>query len=257
MSNSAQQYDESCIKMKIIKTAWSTKEDNLLKKGIRMCGMNWMAIAEYVPNRNPNQCAQRWKRLQGQRSRTNQFWKPEEDQQLLKLISQFGKKWSKIAEMFKNRNSKQCRNRFINTLDPNLKQISFTQEEDQLIYEKYLECGTRWSQIAKFLVGRSDNQIKNRFYNSIRSQYLQIQNPYYSKQTLSEPKELLEKVREEHLRIIGTNNKEIIIEDQNDMQTNDQDISRYINEQNYSNLDEEFYSNRDFEYLSMNRDNIV
>lgn len=54
MRNSVCIYDESCIKMKIIKTAWSTKDDNLLKKGIRMCGMNWISIAEFVPNRNPN-----------------------------------------------------------------------------------------------------------------------------------------------------------------------------------------------------------
>ncbi|CAK87741.1 unnamed protein product (macronuclear) [Paramecium tetraurelia] len=257
MRNSVEYQDESCIKMKIIKKAWSTKEDNLLKKGIRNCGMNWIAIADYVPNRNPNQCAQRWKRLQGQRSRTNQFWKPEEDQLLLQLISQYGMKWSKIAQIFKNRNSKQCRNRFINALDPNLKQNSFTQEEDQLIYQKYIEYGSKWSQISKFLMGRSDNQIKNRFYNNIRSQYLQIQNPYYSKQTQFQPKEQLEHAREEHLRINGSHEKEKLIEDQNDMQTKDQDISRYINEENYSNFDQSFYSNMDFEYLSTSNVNIL
>ncbi|CAD8191898.1 unnamed protein product [Paramecium octaurelia] len=257
MRNGVEYQDESCIKLKIIKTAWSTREDNLLKKGIKMCGMNWIAIAEYVPNRNPNQCAQRWKRLQGQRSRTNQFWNSKEDQLLLQLIQQYGKKWSKIAQIIKNRNSKQCRNRFVNSLDPNLKQNGFTKEEDQLIYQKYLEYGSKWSQISKFLVGRSDNQIKNRFYNNIRSQYLQIQNPYYSKQTQSQPKEFLEQVREEHLRINGTYEKGKIIEYQNDMQTKDQDISRYVNEENYSNFDQSLYSNRDFEYLSTSHVNLL
>ncbi|CAD8192266.1 unnamed protein product [Paramecium octaurelia] len=257
MSRRAQKQDESCGEIKIIKTAWNTKEDNLLKKGIRNCGMNWIAIAQYVPNRNPNQCAQRWKRLQGQRSRTNQFWKPEEDQLLLQLITQLGKQWSKIAQIFKNRSSKQCRNRYINSLDPELKQNSFTQEEDQLIYQKYLEFGSKWSYISKFFEGRSDNQIKNRFYNNIRSQYLQIENPYYSKQTYYQPKELLDQAREEHLRNYTIIQKEKIMEDQNDYQIKEEDLSKYINEQNYSNPDQEFYSNIDFEYMSRSQDNIL
>ncbi|CAD8179808.1 unnamed protein product [Paramecium pentaurelia] len=256
MSLRVQKEDESCLEKKIIKTAWNTKEDNLLKKGIRMCGTNWIAIAQYLPNRNPNQCAQRWKRLQGHRSRTNQFWKPEEDQQLLNLISQFGKKWSKIAQILINRNSKQCRNRFVNTLDPKLKQHSFTQQEDQLIYEKYIQYGSKWSFISKFIEGRSDNQIKNRFYNNIRSQYLQVQNPYYSKQTLSEPKELLEKVREEHLRNNGTFQNLEKIKDQNDHQTKGEELFMYANEYNYSNPDQEFYSDMDFEFLSQSHKNI-
>ncbi|CAD8081025.1 unnamed protein product [Paramecium primaurelia] len=43
-------------------------------------------IAQYVPNKNPNQCGKRWKRIYGHRNRTNQSWKPEEDQKLIKII---------------------------------------------------------------------------------------------------------------------------------------------------------------------------
>ena len=37
------------------------------------------------------------------------------------------------------------------------------------IYIKYLEYGTKWSKIAKFLKGRSENMIKNRFYTKIKN----------------------------------------------------------------------------------------
>ncbi|CAD8081395.1 unnamed protein product [Paramecium primaurelia] len=249
MNQRVGQQDESCIKKKIIKSTWNTKEDNLLKKGIQICGINWIAIAQYLPNRNPNQCAQRWKRLQGNRSRTNQFWSPEEDVMLLQLISQFGKQWSKIAKIFQNRSGKQCRNRFVNTLDPKLKQHSFTQEEDQLIYEYYLEFGPKWSQISKFIEGRSDNQIKNRFYNHIRTEYLQIQNPYYTKQTHQKPKESLIEVREEHLRQYRSLKKLEKMEDQNDHQTKEEDLFMYTNEENCSDLDLEMYSNIGFQNM--------
>lgn len=39
----------------------------------------------------------------------------------------------------------------------------FTDEEDVKLLETQLECGNRWSEIAKRLPGRSENAVKNRF----------------------------------------------------------------------------------------------
>ncbi|CAD8059189.1 unnamed protein product [Paramecium primaurelia] len=241
----------TCMSTQIIRAKWNKKEDNLLKKGIRICGMNWMEIAQYVPNRNPNQCAQRWKRLQGKRSRKNQLWQPEEDEQLIYLVQKIGKKWSKIAEMFQNRTGKQCRGRYTNTLDPDLKLQDFTQEEDQLIYEKYLEIGPKWSQIQKLLQGRSDSQIKNRFYSRIRTQYLQIQNPYYSKLTPFQSRKILEKAREDHLKNMESSKKAEIIFDQNDFHRNELNYSCNLNFQDNSNYQYEYYSDMNQDGLSM------
>lgn len=50
-------------------------------------------------------------------------WTPEEDQQLKKLVSKFGeKKWATIASHFDRKVSKQCRRRWQNVLNANLKQ---------------------------------------------------------------------------------------------------------------------------------------
>ena len=43
----------------------------------------------------------------------------------------------------------------MNKLDPNLIATEFTVLEDQIIYEKYLLIGPKWSKIVEFLPGRS------------------------------------------------------------------------------------------------------
>ncbi|CAD8089626.1 unnamed protein product [Paramecium sonneborni] len=220
----------------IIKKAWNNFEDRQLKTAIRLCGMNWIQIASYVHDRNPNQCAQRWKRLKGKRSRTNQFWKKSEDEQLMYLVQQFGKKWSKIAQIIQFRNSKQCRDRYINVLDPDLKTESFSQEEDQIIYEQYLRFGSKWSYISKQLEGRSQNQVKNRFYSHIRSNYLQIQNPYYLKQTSLVSQQILQETREEHLRKMEYLQKKIIILDQSPSDNQDSFNFQYVPNYFYQNM---------------------
>jgi hypothetical protein len=55
----------------------------------------------------------------------------------------------------KNRNNRQCRNRYINSLDPSLKTKGFSPEEDALLYEKFLIFGPKWCYISKEMPGRS------------------------------------------------------------------------------------------------------
>ena len=71
--------------------------------------------------------------------------------------------WSLIASRMKNRNARQCRERWKNYLDPHLVQNGFTPQEDAFILQKYQEIGPRWNTIARFFRGRSGNSIRNRF----------------------------------------------------------------------------------------------
>ncbi|CAD8068742.1 unnamed protein product [Paramecium sonneborni] len=243
MSEQSNNIDSFCKKVQSIKKAWSKKEDKQLQKGIEQCGMNWINIAEYVLDRNPNQCAQRWKRLNGRRSRINKYWKKSEDEQLINLVQKFGLKWSNIAQIMQVRNGKQCRDRYTNVLDPNLKMNSFSQEEDELIYEQYLQQGSKWSYISKQLQGRSPNQIKNRFYGHIRTNYLQIENPYYSKQTSFKSKQILQKIREEHLRKMDN----LYTQQFNSDQNSSANLDSFL----FQNLPQNFNSNINFKDPSM------
>lgn len=53
------------------------------------------------------------------------------------------------------RNSKQCRERWINYLDPKNLRTRFSQEEDEKLLSLHAQLGNRWAQISRQLPGRS------------------------------------------------------------------------------------------------------
>lgn len=96
-----------------------------------------------------------------------QAWTKSEDKLLIKQVGRYGPaNWDILATHIKNRTGKQCRERYLNILDPNLRRNNWTEEEDLLILSKYAILGNQWSKISRSLVGRSDNSVKNR-YNAI------------------------------------------------------------------------------------------
>ncbi|OHT13957.1 Myb-like DNA-binding domain containing protein [Tritrichomonas foetus] len=89
---------------------------------------------------------------------------PEEDAMLLKLVKQIGAcKWDTIALSMPGRKGRQCRDRYMNYLNPNVNHDEWTAEEDALLSKKVSEYGTRWSKISKFFDGRTGPALKNRW----------------------------------------------------------------------------------------------
>lgn len=64
----------------------------------------------------------------------------------------------------KSRTGKQCRERYINHLDPNTKKSPWTLQEDEIIRELHPTLNSKWSQYMSRLPGRTDNAIKNRYH---------------------------------------------------------------------------------------------
>ncbi|OHT04889.1 Myb-like DNA-binding domain containing protein [Tritrichomonas foetus] len=87
-----------------------------------------------------------------------------EDVLLKELVNTHGESnWSLISNLFPDRNSRQCRDRWRSYLRPTIMKSQWTKEEDLLLMEKYDEFGPKWSVIGKFLIGRSDIAMKNRW----------------------------------------------------------------------------------------------
>lgn len=93
----------------------------------------------------------------------------EEDERLFILVQYYGEKnWDYISKMMPFRSARQCKDRYKNYLSPEINLKPWTKEEDLLLIKKYNELGQKWVQISQFFKGRSDNSIKNRWYNHLR-----------------------------------------------------------------------------------------
>ncbi|OHT00849.1 hypothetical protein TRFO_32417 [Tritrichomonas foetus] len=96
---------------------------------------------------------------------------PEEDQKLLQLVQEHGSKdWIKISQLIGTRNPRQCRERFKNYINPELRKDNWTKEEDDLLLQKYSVFGGKWNKISKYFVNRSDNHLRNRWMMLARHQ---------------------------------------------------------------------------------------
>lgn len=88
---------------------------------------------------------------------------PEEDLKLMNIISLgFARNWNQVALFMGTRNPRQCRERWNNYLNPNIRNDPWSPMEDALLIQKYKEYGSKWRKISKFFHNRSDNALRNR-----------------------------------------------------------------------------------------------
>ncbi|CAD8096348.1 unnamed protein product [Paramecium sonneborni] len=135
-------------------------------------------ISRMICRRDKDQCKQKWCQMQ-KIALQQQPFKAEEDRKLYDIIVQYqsvdmGQKWSQIAqELNQNsniyRSSKQCRERWLNHLNPKISKQPWTDDEDILLLNLVKDQGRRWAEISKIMDGkRSENNLKNRFNSLIK-----------------------------------------------------------------------------------------
>lgn len=127
------------------------------------------------PGKSPDQLKLRWQNVL-KVPLNKSPWTKNEDDMLEELVKDKGAAhWREIAMELHSRSgtnqfrqSKQCRERWTNHLDPSLKKGSWSNREDVILLKEFLSKGKKWSDIAKRLPGRTENSVKNRWVSLLK-----------------------------------------------------------------------------------------
>lgn len=105
---------------------------------------------------------------------TKTRWSSTEDDTLREAVASYpfakgaqSVDWKEVSVIC-GRTTKQCRERWVNVLDPSIRRTPWSREEILALFEAQRELGNKWSTIAARLPGRPETAVKNVFHAAVR-----------------------------------------------------------------------------------------
>ncbi|KAI9481507.1 MAG: hypothetical protein EXX96DRAFT_481076, partial [Benjaminiella poitrasii] len=150
---------------------WNTTEDKELTEAVKIFGdCNWQQIASILKGRTGQQCLHRWSKTL-KPGIVRKRWTAEDDEALQRAVHLYGVgNWTKIQRLVKGRTDMQCRERWANVLHPGINKEPMTQEEIDKLLELVETHGKKWSYIARYMPGRTDNTLLRQYKAFINKQ---------------------------------------------------------------------------------------
>ena len=167
----------------------------------------------------------------------------------------------------KNKSSKQCRERWVNSLCPNINKGIWDEKEENILFFNQLKMGNKWSELAKLLPGRSENDIKNHFYSKLRK-YIRKTCKDISKSKLLEKKGInstyyssnivYSLIQNENIPLVNLSKNTIINIIQKDYLSKQERLLK-LQENNYHDFKNDNFNEEKFnlENESFNKDDII
>jgi myb proto-oncogene protein len=145
-----------------------TRRRHKLKEAVKKHGKDWVAVAKLVPGRTNLHCRQRWVYTVGPTGNDGNKikWTPEEDAKLRKAVKKHRHDWVAVAKLVPVRTSRQCRERWVNILDPGSGKNSgkwAPAEDAKLVYAVKKHGKDDWVTVAAMVPGRTNVQCCTHF----------------------------------------------------------------------------------------------
>ena len=104
----------------------------------------------------------------GNKKRTRASFTTEENLLLRMLVQIHGtNSWNTVASKMIGRTARQCKERWFSYLSPSITNAPWTPYEDERLKWLANVYNKKWVIIARFFPGRSDSQVKNRWYTRV------------------------------------------------------------------------------------------